>query len=111
MSRDQDGQQRLWLSLGYGGKTAVVNTWRYWPAAGKKSTWVISAPNNLDEFEQRGRVVFYLGEKILEGATQWRATWAALGALLLGDSSNAASATARSLALKSHGVRGSRPER
>lgn len=79
MSRDQDGQQRRWLSLGYGGKTSAVNTWRYWPVSNEKSNWVISAPDNLAEFEQRGKVVFYKGEKILEGSTQWRATWAALG--------------------------------
>ena len=30
MRRDRDAQQRLWLSLGYGGKGSPKTIWRYW---------------------------------------------------------------------------------
>jgi hypothetical protein len=33
VSMDRDPHQRLWLSLGYGGKTASIATWRYWKKA------------------------------------------------------------------------------
>jgi hypothetical protein len=66
------------LSLGYGGKTAPKTTWRYWKKAKDKDVWVIAAPNGLAEFEQRDREVFLNGERLLSGATQWQATWAAL---------------------------------
>jgi hypothetical protein len=83
MSRDSDPHQRKWLSLGYGGKTAPKTTWRYWEKPGARtgtpSTWIISAPNGLAEFEQRGKSVFYQGAEILAEPTQWLATWSALG--------------------------------
>lgn len=75
MSRDTDAQQRLWLSLGYGGKTAPQTTWRYWRKRGEASTWVVAAPNGLAEFEQKGTSVFYEGVRVLRARTQWRATW------------------------------------
>jgi hypothetical protein len=78
MSKDKDPQQRLWLSLGYGGKRASTVTWRYWAKRGEKGTWIIAAPNDLAKFEQRGREVFLNSKQILSGRTQWHATWAAL---------------------------------
>ena len=78
MSRDADAQQRLWLSFGYGGKRKPQPTWRYWEQSKGSGRWVISAPNEVAEFEQHGRTVFYRGEKILTASTQWAATWAAL---------------------------------
>ena len=76
MSRDADGQQRLWLSLGYRGKTGTQPTWRYWKTDSKK--WIISAPNELAEFELHDKTVFYKEEAIFTGKTQWSATWQAL---------------------------------
>lgn len=73
MSRDADPQHRLWLSLGYGGKTARQPTWRYWKTQPKQ--WEISAPNELANFQQRDRTVFFKGKEILTGDTQWSATW------------------------------------
>lgn len=78
MSRDRDPQQRLWLSLGYGGMTAPETTWRYWAKPGEKSVWEIAAPNNLALFLQRGRKVFYKDVEIISAKTQWEATWRAL---------------------------------
>lgn len=78
MSKDTDAQQRLWLSLGYGGKKAPETTWRYWPKPGEKSTWIIAAPNGLATFEQRGKEIFLDGKNILCERTPWLATWGAL---------------------------------
>ena len=78
MSKDADPHQRLWLFLGYGGKRAPKSTWRWWKKTGAERTWIISAPNALAEFEQRGTAIFYHGEKVYEGKTQWDATWNAL---------------------------------
>lgn len=78
MSRDRDPQQRLWLSLGYGGKKALRSTWRWWPKPGAKSTWVIAAPNDLAFFEQRDRKVYYNDVEIVSAETQWQATWRTL---------------------------------
>lgn len=78
MSRDGDAQHRLWLSLGYGGKKAPKTSWRYWARANTTREWIISAPNELAEFEQQHTSVFYKGEKIIEEKTQWLATWATL---------------------------------
>lgn len=77
MSRDRDGHQRRWKSLGYGGKTAKRTTWRYWPEK-ERQRWFISAPNGLAEFEQHDKTVFYGGKKIITADTQWSATWQAL---------------------------------
>lgn len=78
MGRDQDSQQRLWLSLGYGGKRAPVATWRYWKKPNETREWVISAPNNLAKFVQKHTTVFYENKQIFKEETQWLATWAAL---------------------------------
>lgn len=78
MSRDGDAQQRLWLSLGYGGKQAPVTNWRYWKKPNETREWFISAPNDLAEFEQKHTAVYYKGEQILKEETQWLATWATL---------------------------------
>lgn len=78
MSQDADAQQRLWLSLGYGGKRKPQPTWRYWEHPKGSKRWVISAPNQLAEFEQHGKTVLYRGEVVATGRTQWAATWAAL---------------------------------
>lgn len=78
MSKDKDAEQRLWLSLGYGGKRADPRTWRYWKKPGGAKQWVIAAPNDLAEFEQHDKTVFYQGKQILEAATQWSATWRTL---------------------------------
>ena len=77
MSMDADGHQRRWLALGYGGKTSSPETWRYWKGADR--TWTIVAPHGLAEFEQRHRSIFYQGEEVLTAATQWEATWRAVG--------------------------------
>lgn len=77
MSTDADGQQRRWLALGYGGKTSSLETWRYWKIADR--TWTIVAPLGLAEFERRHRSIFYQGEEVLTAATQWEATWRAVG--------------------------------
>lgn len=79
MSKDQDAHQRLWLSLGYGGKTAPVTTWRYWKHPQEPQCWIIAAPNGLAEFVQRNRTVFYKDREILTAESQWQATWSALG--------------------------------
>lgn len=78
MSRDRDPQQRLWLSLGYGGATAPQPTWRYWAKPGEKFTWIIAAPNDLARFEQRGSKVYYGDVEIISAETQWEATWRTL---------------------------------
>ena len=78
MSLDTDAQQRLWLSLGYGGKTKPQPTWRYWEDPKGSKRWVISAPNELAEFEQLDKTIRYRGEVVAAGDTQWAATWAAL---------------------------------
>lgn len=78
MSRDVDGQQRLWLSLGYGGKNADPTTWRYWKEPKGSRQWVISAPNSLAQFAQRDKTVFYGGKAIFTADTQWSATWRSL---------------------------------
>jgi hypothetical protein len=78
MSRDADAQQRLWLSFGYGGKKAPQPTWRYWQKAKGSAHWIISAPNAVAEFELQDKTVFYHGELVLTGRTQWAATWATL---------------------------------
>jgi|JI9StandDraft_2_1071091.scaffolds.fasta_scaffold35131_2 hypothetical protein len=78
MSRDSDPNQRKWLSLGYGGKNAPATTWRYWKKPNQTRQWVISAPNDLAEFEQHDRTVFHEGVAIHTAKTQWLATWAAL---------------------------------
>jgi hypothetical protein len=77
MSRDADSQQRLWLSLGYGGKTAPLHTWRYWKTSNDRE-WIIAAPNGLAEFVLKDRIVFYKGQEVLAASTQWGATWRAL---------------------------------
>jgi len=76
--KDSDPHERRWRSLGYGGKTAPASTWRYWKKPGAKGEWIIAAPNGVAEFEQRQRDIYFRGEKILSGATQWSATWKAL---------------------------------
>ena len=68
MSRDADPQQRLWLSLGYGGKTAPSSTWRYWQKRGEDRTWIIAAPNDLAEFEQRDKEVYLNDQKLFTEA-------------------------------------------
>jgi hypothetical protein len=78
MSRDLDPDQRRWLSLGYGGKTAPTSTWRYWKKPRQDRQWVIAAPNHLAEFEQHGTTVYYNGVVIVTAQTQWQATWGAL---------------------------------
>lgn len=78
MSRDTDSQQRLWNSLGYGGKNSEPTTWRYWKGAKDSRSWVISAPNNLAQFEQHDKTVFYMGKAIVTAVTQWSATWRSL---------------------------------
>ena len=79
VSRDADPQQRLWLSLGYGGKNSSPGSWRYWKKPNAKREWIIAAPNGLAEFELHHRTVFYEGEELFTKPTQWRATWCALG--------------------------------
>ena len=76
MSRDTDANQRLWKSLGYGGKTSPKSVWRYWKHG--EGHWVIAAPNDLAEFEQHGHSVSYGGEVVVKAKTQWSATWLAL---------------------------------
>lgn len=78
MSRDRDAQQRLWLSLGYGSKGSPKTTWRYWSKPNSKREWIIRAPNDLAEFEQRHRTIFYRGVEVLTAKTQWLATWGAV---------------------------------
>jgi hypothetical protein len=76
MSMDTDAQQRLWLSLGYGGKSDPPTTWRYWQVEPRH--WVIAAPNDLAKFEQHDKTVSFEGEPVFTSATQWSATWEAL---------------------------------
>ena len=78
MSRDEDANQRLWKSLGYGGKRSEPTTWRYWKKPNEVHIWTIAAPNDLAKFEQRDKTVFYNGEVIITAETQWSATWKAL---------------------------------
>ena len=78
MSRDRDAQKRLWLSLGYGGKTAPTSTRRYWAKPREKSAWIIAAPNDIARFEQRERKVYYGNVEIISAETQWEATWRTL---------------------------------
>ena len=70
MSRDADPQQRLWLSLGYGGKTARSDCWRYWKNPDEERTWIIAAPNGLAEFLLVHRAVPDQGREVLLGKTQ-----------------------------------------
>jgi len=78
MSRDADSQQRLWLSLGYGGKSGPAASWRYWKATGEERTWIIAAPNGLAEFRQVDRTVYLGDRELLTAMTQWEATWRAV---------------------------------
>ena len=78
MSKDNDKHQRQWKSLGYGGKSDPDTVWRWWEKSRAEKVWIISAPNGLAEFEQRGRTVFLDGEELFTGRTQWDATWRAL---------------------------------
>ncbi|CAN7776289.1 hypothetical protein LJR084_007905 [Variovorax sp. LjRoot84] len=77
MSVERDGHLRRWLAFGYGGKTSSPGTWRYWKTA--ERTWTIAFLHGLAEFERRHRSIFYQGEEILTAATQWDATWKAVG--------------------------------
>jgi len=79
-SRDEQPDQRLWKNLGYGGKTASHETWRYWPQAGT-GPWIIAAPLEAAEYLQEGLSLFYRDELIYEakeGEGQWDVTWQAL---------------------------------
>ena len=79
-SRDAQADQRLWKNLGYGGKTAGDETWRYWPQSGQ-GPWTIAAPLGAAVYEQDGLRLFYEGELIYEAKTgegQWDVTWQAL---------------------------------
>jgi hypothetical protein len=78
MSRDTDAQQRLWLSLGYGGRSKPQPAWRYWETEKGSKQWIISAPNELAEFEQHGNKILYQGEVVVTARTHWAATWGAL---------------------------------
>lgn len=78
MSRDKDPQQRLWLSLGYGGKAAAKSTWRYWKLVNASQSWIIAAPNDLAIFEQKGCQVMFDGKTIITANSQWAATWRTL---------------------------------
>lgn len=77
MSMDADGHQRRWLALGNDGKTSSPKP----GATGKPPTGRgPSSPLTVfAEFEQRHRSIFYQGEEVLTAATQWEATWRAVG--------------------------------
>lgn len=79
-SRDAQADQRLWKNLGYGGKDASDETWRYWPQSGA-GPWTIAAPLGAAEYMQEGLRLYYEGALIYEareGETQWDVTWQAL---------------------------------
>ncbi|MDM0045723.1 hypothetical protein QTH91_14630 [Variovorax dokdonensis] len=79
-SRDAQPDQRLWKNLGYGGKTASEEAWRYWPQVGK-GPWTIAAPLGAAEYTQDGLCLFLDGELVYEakeGESQWDVTWQAL---------------------------------
>lgn len=79
-SRDAQPDQRLWKNLGYGGKTANQDTWRYWPQSGP-GPWTIAAPLGAAEYTQDDLRLFSEGELIYEaknGERQWDVTWQAL---------------------------------
>lgn len=79
-SRDAQPDQRLWKNLGYGGKTASHETWRYWPQGGR-GPWTIAAPLGAAEYLQDGLCLFHEGELIYQakdGESQWDVTWQAL---------------------------------
>lgn len=78
-SRNTDPNERRWKALGFGHKTSDCTTWRYWSEAAGKGPWRIAAPHNMAEYRLVDRRLFLDEEFILEGKTQWDATWAALG--------------------------------
>ena len=79
-SRDAQPDQRLWKNLGYGGKTASTEVWRYWPQSGH-GPWTIAAPLGAAEYIQYDLRLYLDGELIYEakeGESQWDVTWQAL---------------------------------
>ncbi len=79
-SRDEQEDQRLWKNLGYGGKTASEETWRYWPQSGP-GPWTIAAPLGAAQYRQENLRLYYEGQLIYEakeGEAQWDVTWQAL---------------------------------
>ncbi|SOZ19371.1 hypothetical protein CBM2609_B30248 [Cupriavidus taiwanensis] len=77
-SRSQDGNERKWKALGFGHKTSDPTTWRYWSEQAGKGPWRIASPFDIAVYRQVGRQLFLDDLLILEGATQWDATWQAL---------------------------------
>ena len=78
MTGDHEAQQRIWKSLGFGGRHTQPTTWRYWAKPSAKRVWVISAPSDMVRFEQQGRTIHHEGRQILTAKTRWLATWKAL---------------------------------
>ena len=79
-SRDAQPDQRLWKNLGYGGKTASEETWRYWPQSGS-GPWTIAAPLGAAEYRQENLRLYYKGQLIYEAKEsegQWDVSWQAL---------------------------------
>jgi|GEM_PF-5441761 hypothetical protein len=77
-SRNTDANERKWKALGYGHKTSDPATWRYWSEQAGKGPWRIASPFDIVVYRQVGRQLFLDDILILEGVTQWDATWRAL---------------------------------
>ncbi len=73
---DADGHQGRWLAWVWR-QNITPETWRYWKIADR--TWTIVAPHGLAEFEQRHQKASSVRAKVLTAATQWEATWRAVG--------------------------------
>jgi hypothetical protein len=78
-SRSTDPNDRSRKAFGFGTKTSRPDNWRWWSEGGSKGFWRISAPYGLADYRLVGCQLYLNGEFILEGQTQWDATWRALG--------------------------------
>lgn len=79
-SRDAQPDQRMWINLGYGGKTTSEETWRYWPQSGA-GPWTIAAPLGAAVYTQENLRLYHDGQLVYEareGEGQWDVTWQAL---------------------------------
>lgn len=71
--------EKLWKKLGHKtGKSSPNSSWRWWKVEDQDRTWIIAAPDDLAEFKQIDRTVYFGVEELFTAKTQWEATWKAL---------------------------------
>ncbi|MEX3839787.1 hypothetical protein [Paraburkholderia sp. BR10882] len=77
-SRSTDPNDRRWKALGFGHKTSSDSTWRWWSEAADKGPWRIAAPFGMAEYRLVGKKLYLDDNLVLEGKSQWDATWRAI---------------------------------